>query len=48
MSPLFQAIVMVIALGLIGTGVWLIRPALCPLVIGGLLWVDLTLGALRK
>lgn len=39
---------MVLSLVLLGVGTWWIHPALCCVVLGALLWVDLTIGTLRK
>ena len=43
-----HSVVAAVALCLVAYGLWLIYPPLAPLVVGLLLWVDLSVGGLRK
>lgn len=47
-SRLAMAAMYTAALALIGIGVWHIDKPSAAIVVGGLLWLDLTMGAMRK
>ena len=47
-KKLLTTIILVVSLGLIGYGVWLVYHPLGFVVVGLLLWVDLLIGSLRK
>lgn len=37
-----RTLIVLVPLGLIGVGLWLMYPPLAPIVVGGLIWRDLT------
>lgn len=45
---LVRAVLPLLALGAIGYGAWMAYPPAGPIVVGLLLWVDLTIGTVRK
>ena len=47
-QKVLSAIILVVSLGLIGYGAWLVYHPLGFVVVGLLLWVDLLIGSLRK
>ncbi len=46
-TRLLRMAVAVTGLGLIGAGCWLVAPPLAFIVVGALVWVDLSIGSLR-